>query len=364
MLNKHIKTILFILFGLFSWLLSLWGKQHHDFVEQYYSRSFYQGIRFILDHTFGLLPFASFYFFWIGIIYYWFILIKKRPKIQGLGKAIAYWSLKIVSFVSIILGLFYWIWGFNYQRKSVAETLNLNPVPLDTAALWDELRIETKACDSLRFILMKNDTNALNDERFFLKNTEDSLRQAVQNWLSKHNYLAKSKVRGRILYPKGLLFGFGAAGLYWPFVGEGNIDAGLHPLQKLPTMAHEMSHGYGFGDEGTCNFIAYAACYQYSNPYIAYSNRLSYWRTVAANCRQSDPERYMKTFYPFIPAGIRQDVRAIHQQMDKYDEFFPKIRYQVYDSYLKSQGIEVGMLNYDEVMMLVRRLRLVENLRK
>jgi Protein of unknown function (DUF3810) len=357
MFKNHKTSLVFIIFGLTSWLLSLWLRNHSNLVEQFYSRGVYQGIRFVFDYTLGYLPFASFYIFWIGIILYWFILIKTSPKIHVFWNRIGFWSIKILSFIGLILGIFYWVWGYNYQRKSVVEMINLNPMPLDTAALWDELRIETKICDSLRNILMKTDTNAMNDERFFFKKTEDTVRLCVQNWLFQNNYPAKSKVRGRILYPKGLLLGFGAAGLYWPFIGEGNIDAGLHPLQKLPTMAHEMSHGYGFGDEGICNFIAYAACYQHPNPYISYSNRLSYWRTVAANCKKSDPKRYQSTFYPFIPAGIRQDVRAIQRQMDKYDEFFPKIRYQVYDSYLKSQGIGVGMLNYEEVIMLVRSMR-------
>jgi Protein of unknown function (DUF3810) len=346
-----------LIFGATTWLINLWSSTQNNFIEQYYSNGFFQIVRFLFDNTLGRLPIPAFYIFWLGVIVYWIWQIKKAPKIAILWQKASFWLLKIVGFAAIILGLFYWLWGFNYHRMPVSKTIGLSLIPLDSVALWDELKIETRICDSLRFVLIKNDTLALNDERFFPKNIEDTVRVAVENWLTRHHYPTFASVRGRVVSPQGILLGFGASGLYWPFIGEGNIDAGLHPLQKLPTMAHEMSHGYGFGDEGICNFIAFAACYQHTNPYIAYSNHLTYWRTVAANCLRSNPMRYQTTFYPYIPAGLRQDIRAIHRQMDKFEEFFPKVRYQVYDSYLKSQGIEVGMLNYDEVMMLVRALR-------
>ncbi|MCB0582976.1 MAG: DUF3810 family protein, partial [Phaeodactylibacter sp.] len=72
-------------------------------------------------------------------------------------------------------------------------------------------------------------------------------------------------------------------GLYFPFTGEGHIDAGLHPLQKPYVMAHELAHGYGFGDEGTCNFLGYLACIGSDDPVIAYIGHLNYWRTLAAD---------------------------------------------------------------------------------
>ena len=49
---------------------------------------------------------------------------------------------------------------------------------------------------------------------------------------------------------------------------------------------------------------------------------------------------------------------AIRIQDNKFKELAPELRYKVYDSYLKSQGIASGMLNYDEVLMLVRAWRI------
>lgn len=86
------------------------------------------------------------------------------------------------------------------------------------------------------------------------------IREAVKKWLISQNFPVQGGVCGRFLLPEGWLFKFGASGVYWPFVGEAVLEHGLHPLRKMPALAHEMSHGYGFCDEGVCNFIAYAAC--------------------------------------------------------------------------------------------------------
>jgi hypothetical protein len=122
-------------------------------------------------------------------------------------------------------------------------------------------------------------------------------------------------------------------------------------------MAHEMSHGFGFTDEGVCNFIAYVACARHPNTYIAYAAHLDYWETLARACMRTDSARYQQTFRPRIPPGIRADEQAIRAQHRKFREFAPAVRYQVYDSYLKAQGISSGMLNYEEVLMLVHAWR-------
>jgi Protein of unknown function (DUF3810) len=346
-----------LLFGGATGVLSRIGHMHPLWIEQWYSRGFFQILRIAWDNSIGRLPFPAFYLFWGVVLAYWVWRVWRSPAQRGWLHRVRYWILQLLAFSAVIFGLFYWMWGFNYSRLPIARQLGLQPVPLDTAALWDELRLETKVLDSLRVQLTGSDTTALTASAYRPAHMEDTVRVAVTRWLLRHHFPANGRVRARLLTPQGVLLAFGASGLYWPFGAEGNVDAGLHPLQYAPVMAHEMAHGYGFGDEGICNFIAYASGYQHPNPYIAYATRLTYWRTVAANCRKADRNRYNTTFRPFIPAGIRQDVRAIETQMDQFPELLPSVRYQVYDTYLKSQGINAGMLNYSEVIMLVRAMR-------
>ncbi len=346
-----------LLFGFSTLLLNYWAHQHPEWVEKWYSRGLFQGIRVGFEWTTGLLPFSPFYLFWVGFVLFLVWIYRHRPKSDMFWSKVGYWIIQLLGLAGLLIGLFFWLWGFNYARIPLKTQLDLNVQPLDSTVLWNELRIETYTLDSLRAVLVGNDTNALNDTRFWPKNAEDTIRKAVETFLFKAHFPAQGHVRARFIYPQGTLFKFGASGIYWPFTGEGNLESGMHPLRKLPSMAHEMSHGYGFSDEGVCNFIAYVACYEHPNPYIAYCARLDYWNTLASACLESDPKRYNALFRPYIPAGIVADQHAIRRQNSKFHELAPAIRYEVYDSYLKAQGIASGMLNYDEVLMLVRAWR-------
>ncbi|MFN0036969.1 MAG: DUF3810 family protein [Saprospiraceae bacterium] len=346
-----------VMFGLGTLLLNWCVHQYPEFVERWYSRGLFQWIRCGFDWTTGRLPFPSFYLFWIGVVVFWIWVSWHRPKAVSFWSKLGFWLARLLGFSGLLVGLFFWLWAFNYARIPLQTQMRLDVQPLDSTMLWQELRSETRALDSLRQLVVGNDTIALNDTRFWPAHAEDTVREAVETWLASEGFPVGGQLRGRFIYPEGTLFRFGASGIYWPFIGEGNLESGMHPLRKLPSMAHEMGHGYGFCDEGVCNFIAYAACSEHPNAYIAYCARLDYWETVASACLESDPVRYNGQFRGSIPAGIVADQHAIRKQHRKFKEFAPAIRYEMYDTYLKAQGIESGMLNYDEVLMLVRAWR-------
>ena len=359
---KRLKSLpswpgIWMVFGLGTLLLNFGAHSNPAFVERWYSRGLFQWIRRSVDATIGQLPFPSFYLFWAGVVAFWVWVYRRRPKSVAYKPKLGYWFARMSGFAGFLFGMFFWMWGFNYARIPFTKQVGLELQPLDSTVLWQELVSETKILDSLRTSLVGSDTNALNDTRFWPDHAEDTVRQAVVKWLASEEYPAEGRVRGRFIYPAGTLFLFGASGIYWPFIGEGNLDAGLHPLRKLPCMAHEMSHGFGFSDEGVCSFIAYAACSEHPNAYIAYCARLDYWNTLARTCRASDGTRFGQQFQKSIPAGILADQQAIRSQHRKYRELAPDVRYKVYDSYLKAQGIASGMLNYDEVLMLVQAWR-------
>ena len=152
-----------------------------------------------------------------------------------------------------------------------------------------------------------------------------------------------------MLFPKGILLRISTAGFYLPFTGESNIDAGLHPIQLPFVMAHEYAHGYGTTDEGSCNFLGFLACENAADPFIRYSGHYGYWRYLLSSFRLQNPEAY-KTFREALPAGIKADIKAISENSDKYPDIFPKFRDLTYDAFLKAQGINDGMANYNRIV--------------
>jgi len=198
----------------------------------------------------------------------------------------------------------------------------------------------------LLFLLIKNIRNAIQSKAPF----------KLEKWLVKYGFPINGRVRGRLLRPKGTLLSISTAGVYLPWVGEGHIDAGMYEIQFPFVIAHEMSHGYGFTDEGTCNFIAYQAMRESDNPFFRYSAVLGYWVYLANAIAQYDYEAY-KSFYKTLPLGIRNDRRIIRQYSDSYPDIMPYFRDAFYNQYLKTQGIEEGMKNYSRVVMLAAAWR-------
>lgn len=342
--------------GALALLLRLLGGAFPQAVETVYSRGVFLVVRWMIDYLLAWTPFPLMYLF-VTVLVAWGLFSLVRFLRQP-----GAWSRKLLNFLSATGGFlgavvffFLFLWGYNYGRVPVEEQLDLDPQPLTIDELYEELESETVKLARLRAEI-PNITDSAFTVDLLPVNLERKLRGGLEAWLKQHGFPTTGRVRGRLLYPKGVFLRFSSAGLYWPFTGEGHVDAGLHPVVYPHVLTHEMSHGYGFGDEGTCNFLAYVATTESSDPAIAYSGQLDYWQTLAVNCRRYDPERYKK-FRERIPVGIRSDIRAIYETNRQYPDIIPRYRQLVIDPYLKSQGVKGGIKSYDRVIMLVRAWR-------
>ncbi len=161
-------------------------------------------------------------------------------------------------------------------------------------------------------------------------------------------------VHARRLHPKGLLLRFSTAGIYLPFVGEGHIDPGLHPITWPFTMIHEMSHGYGYTGEDLCNFLAFIASVNSDSTFIQYSGYMAYWRYLRSNAFRSNPDAYKRIMTCMTPEVI-DDLNAIIDYQDRYPDIMPMIRDMIYDSYLKSHGISDGLKSYSRLIVLAHQ---------
>lgn len=329
-----------------------------EWLEQYYSRGIFPGFRVLLD-TFvtSWLPIPLLYIFipllLFGIGRGLFNWLRSKPRGKGL-RAIA----GLLNFIGWTIGLFLLMWGFNYGRQPVEERIGIQPEGLALNSLQAIIRQEATVLANLRTKIPKSDTLALHTEHF-PENMEEQLRQALEDVLDYYNYPTVGNVRGRVIEPKGILLSISTAGIYFPWTGEGHIDAGLIHLQRPYTMTHELAHGYGFGDEGTCSFWAYLAAFKVDDFALEYAIRLGYWRSLAVHWVRADAVAYHR-FRAQLPKGIVADLTAINENIDAYPDIFPTIRNVAYDTYLKAQGIAEGLQNYGRVVNLVEAWRVTE----
>jgi hypothetical protein len=340
-----------IVLGVLSWLLR--SVLPAEWIEKVYSQGLFLVLRSLIDLLVGSwLPVASIYLLIAYGVYRLWLSWRRQGMRTWTWQA---WLWRSLGFIGYTVFLFLWLWGYNYGRVSVATHLELPEEKLSLAEVQRRVKSEASVLQELREQIADTDTLPLSEGRF-PANMETQLREALELTLLRYYYPVAGRVRCRVLWPRGIFLRFGSAGLYFPWTGEGHIDAGLIGLQRPYTMTHELAHGYGFADEGTCSFWAYVTAFEVDDPVLKYALRLGYWRSLAGVWVRNDPETY-ELFRSELAAGIRADLDAINANLLAYPDLVPGFRYAAYDAYLKAQGIDEGMLNYGRVVALVEAWR-------
>lgn len=329
-------------------VLSVSGVLKGYFADVIYFKYIYQSWRVIYDYTLGLLPFATIYilFFILFPILYMTLV---KPIQEKKWKILFNKTLNLFSGICL---LFYFLWGFNYQQKSLASKLNLPEIILSKDDLLSEINLVHANLISIRENLeLTNDSIQKKD---LPTDLETTLRKNQKEILKSWSMPVAGRVRVRKLQPKGILLRISTAGVYIPFVSEGHIDKGLHPVQWPFTMAHEMAHGYGITDEGECNFVAFVTCLNAKNRVIKYSGYMGYYRYLLSNFRRYYGEEYGEVFNNINPK-ILKDIISINNELEKYPDILPNVRDKIYDTYLKTHGIKAGLHSYSTIIQLVNR---------
>lgn len=249
-----------------------------------------------------------------------------------------------------LVGLFFWMWGFNYMRPNVKERLSLE-IPEPNIEVLDAM-----FCDLMDHMPDWRRSAVLDEDYTYLEN---EVRRVTKDFFKRNDLPSPGNPRIRRLYPKGVLLGTSTAGIFIPHAFEAHFDAGLHSLVWPHVMAHELSHAYGVTDEGECNFIASVACHESGIPAFQYSGALHDLRYIfGALVRAGRSESELRIQ---IDEVILQDLREIRALHDSYPQYVPEsARNWLYDRYLKAQGVRSGLRSYGEVLGLLVAWRLRE----
>jgi hypothetical protein len=334
------------LIGVMSVLIKFLADCTPQSVEQLYSRGLYLWIRKFWDISFAYSPIPLFYVFWIVVVIFVYWLFRGlTQKNMPISEKRYLFLTRFFNALGFLITSFYILWGFNYSRPSFFKQIGLKIDKIDTIQLRQELEITVQEMIAAKSNLVQASLPTL---------LEQQMRNDISHVLQAYKFSAGGKLRGRSLTPNGILRRFGATGVYWPWAGECNMDNSIHPLEKPFTMAHELAHGYGWADEGTCNFLAYLSCRKSENQYVQYAGSITYYRYVASNFKRHNPVQY-ELFRQTLPPDIIQDLDAINANAKLYPEWFDTS--YIYEKYLKSQGIKEGLNSYSRIILMVHAWR-------
>ncbi|MGM9636866.1 MAG: DUF3810 domain-containing protein [Eubacteriales bacterium] len=141
-------------------------------------------------------------------------------------------------------------------------------------------------------------------------------------------------------------------GVYTFFTGESNLNVNF-PDYTLPyTAAHEFAHQRGIAREDEANFVAFLASMESDDPYILYSAYVNMLEYVMNALYTANKDLYMDLYRQF-DSRLVGEFNAYAQFYEKYRENkVADVSSAVNNSYLQSQGVEVGSRSYGLVVDL------------
>ncbi len=335
--------------GILALVVRYFAIQNPEATDTIYSRTFFPGIRNIIDLTLGNLPFPSVYLFILLLLLILGLYFLKFSRRIG-WKERAFYSVKaLANGLGALVFFFLILWGFNYQRTPIFQQLGLKPKALDLSELKEEIWITQRLVLQYRGIITQ-DTTAIT-ETLPYPELEKIVRTNVGQNLDILGLNFTGNPRTKMFPPDGFMRKMGILGIYFPFTGESYIDPTLHPLEQPFTIAHEMAHSYGVTDEGEANFIAWVICSNSDDPLLRYSGQLRLLMYQFRDFYRIAPDEY-KAFMKTLDRGIMNDLLSLQKATESVKPFSLELSRKSNDIFLKSQGVKAGVNSYQQLPML------------
>jgi hypothetical protein len=312
---------------------------HSPLIEFYYSAGIYPSIARALSGLSNWFPFSLWDTFWaivILLVISGFVLVIIRK--MKLGRYV----LRLIQLLALLYAFFYLVWGFNYFRPKI-----------ETRTHWESSQASEK---NFRAIF---DSIIVHTNLSYTSITPSDY--SIIDVLVEESY-AKNSVELGIPYPNGtrrpktMLFSSffaksGVSGYFGPFFNEIHLNYYLLPMEYPYVLAHEKAHQFGITNEAEANLAAFVVCITSDDrrlQYSGYVNLLVYFISDAAHTKD------VKDFIRKIDKPVIHDLRfqRTHWQ-GLQNKILDQVQTAANNAYLKTNNIEEGVKNYNQVVSLV-----------
>lgn len=309
------------------------GKSHPVLMQKWYLRGLFQAWRIAYDYSLGLLPFPP-----ALLLAGFFVWKFFRSKRYGFT-----WKLRLLRILkSTVWGLilFIWLWGFHYASAPLVE--NKNTILTEQQLFEWALEVQQR--------LNNGSSMAMLDI------PEDEVRLRLEAFLRTKDWPVLGRVRARAWHDLGFIRYAGISGIYLPWFMEGHTSE-RHPPEVLSFIrTHEMAHGYGISGEGEADYCAYMALkmpmgnkWDQQADWMADYELWCKLRGIMVN--SSEP--YVQQLNQQMNTALMASHRKVKEDDLQYRTASTKVAAISNDLYLKSMGIQDGIANYDQMVVLV-----------
>jgi Protein of unknown function (DUF3810) len=323
-------------------------------VERFYSNGLYPILQSMSTPVANQIPFAVvdllIALLLIGLPAWWIVRIIKagRGRRKKVAARLAFHTLVLTAVIFIGFQL---LWGFNYERESLAAKLD-----------YDEQRLTADALRQLRRISI---------ERLNAESTEAHYGQAIDEKIWRdhlHSSFDETVIelgnsRGiTAAIPKTSLLNFyltaaGIEGFINPFGHEVILDSEIFTFEKPFLLAHEWAHLAGFADESEASFVALLACLRSDVAVLRYSALLAlyqYTPRIAPAAPEEVKAAMSMDALPRLVPEVIADLKAISERDDRHrNATISRVQWAVYDRFLKANRVRAGVGSYSRFVRLV-----------
>ena len=257
--------------------------------------------------------------------------------------------LQILWVMSILVPIFLALWGLNYQRMPLADTLGFDRLPTRAGEL-DSIGLQIVSGVNSNYDLARGSNERPSPP------ARDAIFKAVEQAFQTETMLGDAS-RGTFSDPKQLALSrltswAGVSGFYIAFTGEVTYNEGVPSFDLPMVIAHHKAHQRGFAREDEANFIGYVVCVNSTEPYVRYSGYL-YGLKVLEVLSKGNVDRY-NDFLSRVNEGPRGDLRQRSQFWEEVKSpTLSALSRRVFSAYLRANRVHGGVKSYDEDVPLI-----------
>jgi len=330
--------------------------------ERLYGTGFWPLISRPIARLTGLLPFALHE--WLAFFYALYLaIIGFRGMRAAIGRrrrwanALAAGAHRIVRHASVLIVLFYVLWGFNYARPTFearagwpdwdgiepAELINLTETAVLAAnAAYRELHGTDDAGAPTPFPAEAGQLEAALDTGWTRAAAQLDLPRATARPFGRVKQPLVSPILGRL----------GIVGVYVPFTAEANVLRGMPAMRAPTSMAHEMAHQRGVTTEAEATFLGLIAAALAPDPLARYSAAVSASGHLAGALLRVDADALRRISAIRLP-GIRRDQADLEAYFERFEGPAQQVGTAINDRYLRANRIPGGTANYGRAIRLL-----------
>ncbi len=250
--------------------------------------------------------------------------------------------------------LFFVLWGFNYQRLPVGESLKIvgtetQPGELETICSQMISRLNEN------YQLASASQNWANESA--LPVTKSRLYQVIEQSFQRSNLLGSAGQGGfgapKPLFLSGVLTRMGISGVFSPFTGEANYNQEVPPSDLPFVLAHEKAHQRGWAREDEASFIAFVVCTNSGDPFVRYAGYLQALPKLMQVLRRTNESEYTALRARIAEGPLRDLASRAQFWTFRENPILGAAARQTNNTYLRANRVRSGIANYDEVTSLI-----------